>query len=211
MKGQFFLISGIAVIIVLILIKSSLNLADIIERKRYLEIGLERKEFSNIRGELTNTVELTYNKNETENVNKYIVYVKQRLKYRAVDFNGIAVGSSFKNVVAGANTGLNVTVLNFLGETMSSLNLTFSYDGSNHVFSNVADNSTVKWDFTFNTSSDVNYTLAVNYTTTSENKQYSVQIPVEIGKRKFIGFFDLKTKSPRTDNKDEFSKVVETV
>jgi len=210
MKGQFFLISGLIIIVVLLLIKSSLNLAQIIENKKYLEMGLERKEFSNIRDELVETVELSYNKNETGNMEKYIVYVRQRLKPRTIDLNGLAVESSFKKVISGSNTGLNVTVFNFLGETIQSLNLTFSYDGSSQVFSNVADNSSVKKDFTFSTTSDVNYTLTVNYTTSTETRRYSVQIPVQIGKSKFIGFFNLRMNSLRGENRDEFSKVVET-
>ena len=210
MKGQFFLISGLIVIIVLLLIKSSLNLAEIIENKRSLEVSLERKEFSNIRDELMNTIELSYNRNETKNVENYIVYVRQRLKFRAVDLDGIAIESSFTRVTSGSDTGLNVTVMNFLGETISSLNVTFSYDGSSQTSSNVVDNTTVKKDFTFSTVSDVNYTLTVNYATSTESKQYSIQIPVEIGKSKFIGFFDLRAKSLRAETKDEFSKVVET-
>jgi len=210
MKGQFFLISGLIVIIVLLLIKSSLNLAEIIENKRSLEVSLERKEFSNIRDELMNTIELSYNRNETKNVENYIVYVRQRLKFRAVDLDGIAIESSFTSVTSGSDTGLNVTVMNFLGETISSLNVTFSYDGSSQTSSNVVDNTTVKKDFTFSTVSDVNYTLTVNYATSTESKQYSIQIPVEIGKSKFIGFFDLRAKSLRAETKDEFSKVVET-
>jgi hypothetical protein len=211
MKGQFFLISGLIIIVVLLLIKSSLNLAQIIESKRYLEIGLERKEFSNIRDGLVETVELSYNKNETNNVEKYIVYVRQRLKARTTDLNGLAVGSSFKKVVSGSDTGLNVTVFNFLDETIQSLNLTFYSDPpQSQIFSNVADNSSVKKDFTFSTTSDVNYTLIVNYTTSTESKQYSIQIPAEIGKSKFIGFFDLRMISLRGENRDEFSKIVET-
>jgi len=211
MKGQFFLISGLIIIVVLLLIKSSMNLAQIIESKRYLEAGLERKEFSNIRNGLMNTIEFSYNKNETGNVERYIVYLRQRLKSRTIDLNGIAVESIFKNVTSGSDTGLNVTVMNFLDQTIQSLNLTFSYDSSSEIFSNVADNTSVKKDFTFSTTSAVNYTLTVNYTTSTETKQYNIQIPVEIGKSKFIGFFDLRMKSLRSDNQDEFSKVIDII
>jgi hypothetical protein len=209
MKGQFFIISGLVVVVVLLLIKSSLNLSQLIENKRFLESSLEKKEFSNIRDELVNTVELSYNKNETENVENYIVYVRNRLESRAIDLKGIAVEASFKNVTDGSDTGLNVTAFNFLGETISSLKLTFSYDGSSQTFSNVADNTSRKKDFTFNTPSDVNYTLSINYITTAESKQYAIQIPIEIGKSKFIGFFDLRMTG-LGENRDEFSKVVET-
>lgn len=211
MKGQFFLISAVVVIVVFFLIKSSLNLAQIIENNRYLEIGLDGKEFANVRNELMKTVELSYKRNETANVERYIVYVRQRLKSRVVDLNGIAVESSFSDVVPGSSTGLNVTVMNFLGTDIQSLNLTFSYDGSSQVFSGIADNSSVGKDFNFITSSDVNYTLSVNYKASTESKQYNIQIPVEIGSSRFIGFFDLRMKSLRSENRDELSKVVETV
>lgn len=211
MKGQFFLISAIVVVVVLFFIKSSLNLAQIIENRRYLEVGLERREFSNIRNELINTIELSYNKNETANIEGYVVYIRQRLKSRAVELNGIAVESIFRNVTSGSATGLNITVMNFLGMNIQTLNLTFSYDGSSQVFSNVADNSSVRNDFTFTTSSNVNYTLTVNYTTSAESKRYSIQIPVEMGESKFIGFFDLRMKSLRSENSDQFSEIVEII
>jgi len=209
MKGQFFLISGLIVIVVLFLIKSSMNLAQIIESKRYLEASLERKEFSNIRNGLMNTIEFSYNKNETENAEKYIVYLRQRLESRTIDLNGIAVESIFRN--AGSNTGLNVTVMNFLDQTIQNLNLNFSYDKSAQDFPNVADNTSIRKDFTFSTGSSVNYTLIINYTTATETKQYNIQIPVEIGKSKFIGFFNLRMKSLRSENQDEFSKIVEII
>ena len=210
MKGQFFIISGLIIVVVLLLIKSSLDLSQLIENKRFLETGLEKKEFSNIRDQLIKTVELSYNKNDTKNVEEYIVYVGERLRSKAIDLNGIAVESNCMNVPAGSDTGLNVTVMNFLGQTINDLNLTFSYDGLSQTASNIADNTSVKKNFAFNTNSAVNYTLTVNYTTSAESRQYSIQIPVEVGKSKFIGFFDLRMTGLIGENRDEFSKVVET-
>jgi len=208
MKGQFFLISGVVVILVLFLIKSSLNLSQIIENKRNLEVSIERKEFLNIKNSLIRTVEYSYNKNETEKIINYINYVREKLWGKAVELNGILIGLSLKNVTANSENIMNFTVYNFLGETIQSLNLTFN--SSSQVFSNVADGSSVNGNFTFTPSSDGNYTLTLNYTTKTENKQQEIQVEVEIGKNKFIGFFDLRMKSMRTENRDEFSKVVET-
>jgi hypothetical protein len=208
MKGEFFLISGLVVVISLFLIKSSLNLSQIIENKRSLEVSMERKEFLNMRDGLIKTIDYSYNKNESERIENYIVYVRQRLKARAIELNGIAIESNLKDVVEGSPVGLNVTVFNFLGETIQSLNLSFSCDSSSSTLYNIPDNSSRKADFTF-LGSNENCTLNANYTTPKESKKYNIQIPVEIGKNKFVGFFDLRVKSLRAENKDEFSKIVE--
>ena len=211
MKGQFFLISGAIVIVVLFLIKSSLNLSQIIEKKLSLETSMEREEFLNIKNGLIKTVEYSYNKNESEKIENFLKYVKKRLEARTLELEGIAIEASYRNVTAGYNISLNVTVFNFLGENISSLNLTFSYDGSSQIFSNIADGMSVNTDFVFNTSSNVNYTLSVNFTTSKENKFHNITIPVEMEKSKFISFFSLIMVGWGTENRDEFSKVVEIV
>ncbi|MEM5879507.1 MAG: hypothetical protein QXU74_03385 [Candidatus Aenigmatarchaeota archaeon] len=211
MKGQFFLISGIVVVIVLFLIKSSLDLTKIIENKRNLESSMARKEFLNIRSELIKTVEYSYNKNEGEKIENYLNYVRLKLKVKTIELKGVAVEAGYRNVTAGSNTGLNVTIFNFLDETINSLNLTFSYDGSNQSFSDIADGASVKKDFVFNTNLDVNYTLSVNFTTLKENRFYNITIPVEIGKSRFVSFFVLEMASFGTENRDEFTKTVEIV
>ncbi|MEM5829791.1 MAG: hypothetical protein QW040_01405 [Candidatus Aenigmatarchaeota archaeon] len=208
MKGQFFLISGTILVLVLFLIKSSLNLSRIIEDRRNLEVSVERKEFLNVKNSLIKTVEYSYNKNESEKIENYLKYVRERLKSRAIELNGIAVESTYKNATASVDSDLNVTVYNFLGETIT--NLILDFNGSVEQHYNVEDGKSVKSGFTFNTNSDFNYTLNVNYTTSKESKQYRIVIPVELGKSKFIGFFDLRMKSFRVENRDEFSKIVET-
>jgi hypothetical protein len=209
MKGQFFLISALVVVVVLSLIKSSLNLTQIIEKKRSLEVSMERKEFSNIRQGLIKTVEYSYNKNESEKIENYIVYVRKRLKARAADLSGIAIESNLRDVTEGSLSSLNVTIFNFLGDIIKVLNLSFSCDGSSQ-FSNIPDNSSIKVDFTF-IGQDENCSLAVNYKTSKEEENYEILIPVEIGKDKFIGFFDLRMRGLIVESRDEFSKVVEIV
>jgi hypothetical protein len=206
MKGQFFLISGVVVILALFLIKSSLNLSQIIENRRNLEVNMEGKEFLNIKNGLLRTVEYSYNKNLREKIINYINYVREKLGGKAVEFNGIFIGLSFRNATEGSENILNFTVYNFLGESIQSLNLTF--DGTSQAFSNVADSSSVNGNFTFS-SVNVNYTLILNYTTKTESKQYEIEIEVEGGKNKFIGFFDLRLIGLKCENRDEFSKVIE--
>jgi len=210
-KGQFFIVTAIIVIMALFLIKSSLNLADIIERKRYLEMGLERKEFMNIRDEFLNVVAYSYNKNETSNIKTYLDYIFSKLAARSTDLKGLDVESSYPTASSGVQTRLNVTVYNFLGTTISKLNVSFSYDfTSNKSFSNIPDGMYTNTYFNFITASSTNYTLIVYYETSAENKTYNIQIPVEIGKSKFIGFFDLRMTTLRSENSDEAVKVVDT-
>ncbi|MEM5766045.1 MAG: hypothetical protein QW423_00125 [Candidatus Aenigmatarchaeota archaeon] len=209
MKGQFFLISGIVIVIVLFLIKSSLSLSRIIEDKRNLETSVEREEFLNVKNALIKTVEYSYNKNESEKIENYLKYVRERLKSRTIELNGIAVESIYKNVTASADSNLNVTVYNFLGETIK--NLTLDFNGSVEQHYNVEDGKSVSSSFLFNTASNANYILSVNYTTSKEIKQYRIVIHVELGKSKFVGFFDLRMKSFTAENRDEFSKIVEIV
>jgi len=208
MKGQFFLVSAVVVVVVLLLIKNSLNLAQIIENKRSLEMSMERKEFLNVRNGLIKTIDYSYNKDESEKIESYIVYVRQRLKARAIELNGIAIEASLKNVSENSPTGLNVTVFNFLGENIQTLNLSFNCSDSIQVLSNIPDNSSGRADFTF-ISSNENCSLNVNYTTEKESKEYKILIQVEIGKNKFFGFFDLRMKGLTGESRDEFSKVVE--
>jgi hypothetical protein len=209
MKGQFFLISGIVIVVVLLLIKNSLDLAQIIENKRSLETSMEKKEFLNVKDELLKTIDYSYNKNESEKIENFIVYVRQRLKAKAIELDGIAIETEVNNVVENSPVSLNVTIFNFLGESIQSLNLNFSCNGSSQSLSNIPDNSSRRVEFTF-IGSNENCSLNVNYTTPKESKQYKIQILVEIGKNKFFGFFDLRMKGLTSEIRDEFLKVVET-
>jgi len=209
MKGQFFLISGIVIVVVLLLIKNSLDLAQIIENKRSLETSMEKKEFLNVKDELLKTIDYSYNKNESEKIENFIVYVRQRLKAKAIELDGIAIETEVNNVVENSPVSLNVTIFNFLGENIQSLNLNFSCNGSSQSLSNIPDNSSRRVEFTF-IGSNENCSLNVNYTTPKESKQYKIQILVEIGKNKFFGFFDLRMKGLTSEIRDEFLKVVET-
>ncbi|MEM5869839.1 MAG: hypothetical protein QXR09_01585 [Candidatus Aenigmatarchaeota archaeon] len=211
MKGQFFLISAIVIIIVLFLIKSSLDLTKIIENKRSLESSISRKEFLNVKNGLIRTIEYSYNKNEGEKIENYLNYVRFRLKSKTIELKGIAVEASYRNVTAGSDTGLNVTIFNFLGEPINNLNLSFSYDGSSQSFFNFEDGTSIKKDFVFNTISNVNYTLTLTFTTSKEINSYNITIPVEIGKNKFVGFFDLEMVGWEIKNRDKFSIILEIV
>ena len=210
MKGQFFIITAIIVIITLFLIKSGMTLTEIIERKRYLEIGLERKELVNVRDEMLNTILYSYKRNETLAIQTYIDYIHAKLDARAIELKGVAVESSYLIVASGVETRLNVTIYNFLDTTISTLNISFSSDyNTNKSFSSIADGTSTNTNFNFTTSSNTNYTLIVYYGTALENKTYTIQIPAEIGKSKFIGFFDLRMVTLRSESRDESTKAID--
>jgi len=205
-KGQIFLIVGIITIIFLIMLRISFDLTKIVERKRYFELGLERDQFENVRTETLKSISIAYHEkdNITNNMEDFLRFSRDSLKREARDFNSFVVGSIYPNVTVNVNTRLNVSVLNFLGVEIQNLDLTFN--SSTKSFSSIADGTNTETYFIFNTSSNINYTLSAYYKTSYENRTENISIPVEIGKNKFIGFFDLRLISDRLEQKDKFTQ-----
>jgi len=205
MKGQMFLIMAIIIVVILTILKISLGLTQIIENKRYMESGLETQQFQNIKDEVIKTIETSYYQNAeiTENVENFLKFVRSYLLEEAMDLNGFVVESIHPNVSVGEDTKLNVTVINLLGTELLSLSLTFN---STKNFSFIDDEEKVQTDFIFNTDLDANYTLSVFYLTSYGNETNNITIPVEIGKSKFIGLFDLRLISPRIELRDKFTR-----
>lgn len=205
-KGQMFLLMAIIIIVVLVMLRTSLSLTEIIENKRYLELGLERQKFKNIRDEAIRSVEIAYHNsgNMTENVETFLRFARDLLKVEVTDLNGIIISSSFPNVTINTDTRLNVSVLNFLGTSLINLNISFNSSSRN--FTSVEDGKSIQTNFNFSTDQNVNYTLTVYYKTAYENKTEEVLIPVEIGKSKFIEFFDLRLISSRLEQRDKFTQ-----
>lgn len=209
MKGQIFLIMAMIMIVTLMTLKTSLNLVNIIENKKYLETGLDRKEFDNIRNELVETIDYTSYQptNITDNVNNYINFVKNSLMERAVNLNGFAVLTYHPTISSSIDTSVNVTVLNFFGTQMNTLTINFNNNTwDNRSFTSVADGTSKSVNFTFNTNTNRNYTLSVYYVIKSENRTNDFNISADIGKSKFIGFFDLRMVSDRSDQRDKFTQ-----
>jgi len=206
-KGQIFLIIGIVTILTLVMLRTSLSLTKIIEEKRHLELELESQQFGNVRSETLRAVNIGYNEgiNMTKNAEDFLKFARNSLKANAVDLNGLVVSSYFLNATASVDIKLNVTALNLLGIELRNLTLTF--DSSARIFTSIADGSSISTDFTFNTGSNLNSTLSVYYLTSYENKTENITIPIEIGKSKFIGFFDLRLISSRLEQRDKFTQV----
>jgi hypothetical protein len=210
MKGQVFLITAVIVIIVLLLLRVSLNLSSVLENKRYLESGLERLEFQNLKAELKKTLQISsaQEENITQNIDEFLRFAKSVFSSRILELNGISIECKIENVSAGETEELNITALNFLGNSLQELNLTFSYDSSTQEFTDIKDGDAVSTQFSFITSSDVNYTLMVDYKTAIETKSENITLPIEIGKSKFVGFFDLRLEGTRGEQRD---KITETI
>jgi len=207
-KGQIFLILGIITAILLISLRTSLSLVRIMETKRYLEIGIERKEFQNIKDEFLKTIEISYQTgNSTNKTEAFASFLRDVLKTRTMDFNCLIVQTVHPTVVSGSDARLNVTVLNYLGETIETLNLSFSYNFNvNQTLSSISDREREDTNFTFTTGSNTNYLLVVYYKLSSENETESITVPVEVGKKKLTSFFYLRLISNRAEQRDKFNK-----
>lgn len=206
MKGQIFLIIAIITIVALMMLRISLDLNKIMENKRYLESGLERQEFQNMEDEIVKSIVIS-SKNTTaiaSNTNDFAKFARGSLTSRGEELNGFLVHSIFPTVVAGTDTRLNVTVLNILGTEIVTLNL--SLNSSSQMFYSIPDSGSVETNFTFTTSSNANYTLTAYYLTAYENKTEEINIPAEIGKSKYVGFFDLRLISSRLEQRDRLTK-----
>jgi hypothetical protein len=200
-KGQLFIITGVIVVIVIILLKNSLSLVEILENKRYLESGLENLEFKNIEDEIVKTVQISYTQKEniTGNVNNFAKFVRSSLSARMVELNGFFVESIY------SDSQLNTTVFNFLGNEINFLNLTLNTSTpQSQLFYAIEDGALRETNFTFDAQG--NYSLKIFYNTSYENTTEEIIISYEAGKSKFTGFFDLRLISSRGEYRDKFTE-----
>jgi len=209
-KGQAFLIIAIVVVLVLVTLKTSLNLVNIVENKRYLEAGLERLEFNNVRHEILTTIQITsVHRNTTNSVNDLLAFSKAALAARSMDLKGIFVESSYTGLQASTDTRINVTVFNMLGYDLSALNMELNSEVWN--LTDIRHMHAANVNFTINTASDANYTLTVQYTTPQKTENETITIPAKIGRSRFIGFFYLQLESDRLTQYDKIEKVADLV
>lgn len=203
MKGQIFLILAVIIITTVTLLKTSLNAASILETKQYLESGYERTEFQNVRDEVVKVIQISYNQtNMTENLNDFVKFSRDSFNSRAMDLNGIFVETIHPTIAEATDTTMNVTVYNFLGSSLKYLNL--SLNGTEKTYTDINDDRILKTNFNINAPYSQNYTLWIFYNTSTTNSSESFTIPIEIGKSKFVGFFDLRLVSSRSENRDKF-------
>jgi len=213
MKGQTFVIMAIIIVIVMVMLKSSLNFVKIIENKRYIESGLERYQFQNVKDELEKTIQISYpnGKNITDNLNEFLKFSRQSFKSRTIELNGLFLEAYFPTIETGIDTRLNVSVLNLLGETINTINLSFSGSGVGQTQTNYTfeDYNILDTNFTFNLQANVyNYTLNITYNTSSENATKIIIIPTEVGKTKYIYYFDIRMVSNKLEQRDILESTV---
>ncbi len=191
MKGQMYLILAIIIVTILVVMRISINIGDILESNRHIESNLNNLELQNMKKEITQALINSYSlSNRSENINHFIDFVRSSELDRGNKISGISVQSDYPNVTDSSTITMNTSVHNFLGSQIENLTLVWSFDSSSKSFSNVPDNSTQhNITFDFNMASDANYTLSVNYTVSNSTTSKSISIPVEIGNSKFIGFY----------------------
>lgn len=207
-KGQIFLIIALILVIILVLLRQGFNVLTLIENKKFLESGLDRKELTNIENGIVKTVILSLDKRigvVDSNTRGFTTFVQDQESRKTYDLTAFFVHASYPTALINTNTTLNITVFNGMKERITNLNLSFSYDLNSNKSFVVEDGTTLTTSYSFSTAVDSNYTLTLIRTTSTRNFTDSVQVPVIIGKTKYVGFFDLKLSTIRGVNRDSFT------
>lgn len=213
MKGQMFLIGAIIVIVALLLIKNSINISEVLERKKFLESGLEKIEFGNIRSETLKSAynAVNYTPNMTNVTNSFIAFTENKLAGRTVELDGVSVTAAYGNLTPSKDVPLNVTVFNFFQAnlTQAILNLSTNYN-SPITFTNVGSRRSAVSNFTLNLASSRNLSLWIYYAIeNSESVTANATFLADTGaKTKLVGYFDLRMIGPRGEIRDRFSDTV---
>jgi hypothetical protein len=167
----------------MIMLKTGINISQIMENKRYLESGFEQMQFQNIKNEALKTVQISYNKNITDNLDSFMRFSRQVMRSKAMDLTGVVITASYN--YSTTPHVVNVTVLNMLGTEMDYLNVTFST--STVEFTNIPDGMAVQTNFTGNYQT-INYAMTLYYNTSNVNSTDYVTIPFDTTKSKLPYF-----------------------
>jgi len=200
-KGQVFIVLSIIIITTMIMLKTGLNISQIMENKRYLESGFEQMQFQNIKNEALKTVQISYNKNITDNLDSFMRFARQLMSSKAMDLTGVVVTASYN--YSTAPYVISVTVLNILGTEMDYLNITFNTTTTE--FTNTPDGMAVQTTFT-GSYETMNHIMTLYYNTSNTNSTNYVTIPFDTTKSKLIAFFDIDLKSDRSEQRDVFNE-----
>jgi hypothetical protein len=211
-KGQMFLIGAIIMIVVITLIKTSINFSDVLEKKKFLESGVERLEFANLREEVPRAAHyaLNYSLNATNVTISFLTFAESSLASRAIRLDGVVVSAYYLNLSASTNVPLNVTVYNFFDTDLSRVVLNLSTNFAAPISTtNLPPGSAFFRNFTINLASSQNLTLWVFYERGSEREVQNVTVPAVIGKTKHVGYYDLRMLDDRGTIQDRFTDVVD--
>ncbi|MEM7825422.1 MAG: hypothetical protein QW412_01005 [Candidatus Aenigmatarchaeota archaeon] len=201
MKGQSFLITAIIFIMVLVLIKSSI----IFQQPQ--EETLIFFEFENLKEEVIKSVEYSvYEKeNITKNLENFIEFSRSSFRRKALDFKSLILEVSVPNALE--SNELNISIKNLLGCEIIFLNLTFN--NSAKIFESIEDGEKINTSFLFSQNQNRNYNLTIFYKTPYTQDFEELEIEVEIGKNKFLGFFDVMIEGKNIKLKDKIMKTYE--
>lgn len=212
MKGQMFIIGSLIVVVILILLRTSINVGDVLEKKKFLEVGVEKLEFANLRSEIPKAAFNTINATQdTTNVtNSFIAFAEDKLSARTMRLDGLSINSAYGNLSASTNIPLNVTVFNFFDVDLTNVILNLSTNFAAPVnFSNVEPRGVRSTQFTLNLASSQNLTMWVFYQTSTESVTQNITILADTTRKtKFVGYFDLRMISDRGTIRDRFSETV---
>lgn len=196
MKGQVFIILLIFLVLIFFLIKN-LSPAQLILQK----YEIEEYEFNNLKEEILSTVLFSKGvSNISINLEEFLKFSKNSFASRGKTLRFFVVEVYYPKIISDVKSELNVSILNFLGHEIKILNITFSYNDSSSTFYEVKDGEKVRASFTFNISSSQSYELKIFYEEGSEK----LEVFLEIGKSKFIAFFNVLLKND-FKMKDKFS------
>jgi len=196
-KGQMFLIMSAVTFIVLILLKNSINISDILQNKRELEVRFEKEYFSNIVDEMKGVVGISfYNQdNITNNVFDFGNFIRRKMKERTQDFDFLYVGL----VTAGIDNNMSVKVINLLNKPINATLRLNSSDIVNN--SEMADASS--WEIYYIITEGSGYVITVGY---NDTYRENITINTKINKSVYVGFFDITLYGAKTTYKEKFQK-----
>jgi len=187
------------IILVLIMLRTNVDISSVIQKKRGLEGRFEKEFFINTANELVKTIEISYHQsnNITKNVHDFANFTKKKMIERSLDFQFLYVGSITPN--SSDTDTMNVSVINLLNE---SINATLQLNSSTPVnFSEIVNYG--RWDMNYSISQGSNYVLTVGYNGTHVE---NVTIDTKVNQSVYVGFFDITLVGSETIHKDKFQK-----
>jgi len=198
-KGQMFLITATIIIVILVLLRTSVNLPEMLQKEKELKTRFEKEFFQNTADELVKVIDISYHQpsNITNNVFGFGNFTRKKMTERLQSFEFLYVG-----VITPASSGngiMNVTFVNLLNKPINATLQLNSFVPVNS--SEMSDSSS--WTTNYSIAQGQTYTIIVGYNGTySEN----VTIQTRVNKSVYIGFFDITLTGPETTYKDKFQK-----
>lgn len=158
-KGQMFIIVAVIMIAVLIILKTGVNIPDIMQKNRESEGKFEHDFFVNVVDELTKTIDVSYYQpiNITNNVYSFANFTRKKMTEKLQNFKLLYVGS-ITPASNGSDT-MNVTVINLLNK---NTNVTLNMNGTIKTCSN-----SITYSFTDTTNNKAYNNSVVNEPPTS--------------------------------------------